>query len=268
MQIYNKIPKVTLFIILPIVLFISSCDVNNSNPESYQTASGILTTSVTKTDSIGHFISTIDSSKITNPPIASLDRALTFRVDAKLLKKTVIRFGDNKINSNVVIFFLVKDSNGKVISPSGLYQLGPDAFKHIVHSNPPSGKATFHAFFVNGIGFLPKHPVKINLKFSNDSTKVIQLDPGQFTLPGHFAVHLSKKDMGSLPANWKLGFGFDSNKQAQQKSSNSYLLYVSRINTGKENTFKGFIRSDDVKGLIYYGGKEVSDFDFFVMLLK
>src|SRR5690625_977897 len=121
LMIFNKISKDIFWIILPIILFISSCDVNDSNSDSYQTAPGTLTTTVTKTDSIGHFISTIDSSATTNPPIVSLDRALTFRVDAKLLKKTVIRFEDNNITSNVAIFFLVKDSNGKVISPSGLY---------------------------------------------------------------------------------------------------------------------------------------------------
>jgi hypothetical protein len=168
----------------------------------------------------------------------------------------------------VVIFFLVKDSNGKVISPSGLYQLKPDAFQHIAHSNPPSGKATFHAFFVNGIGVLPKHPVKISLTFSNDSTKVIQLDPDQSTLPGRFAAHLSRKNIGSLPDNWKVGLAFDINKQSQQDLSDSYLLFVSRIKTGKKNVLKGLIRPSDVRFSMYYGGMDVSDFDFFVMLIK
>src|SRR5699024_6398805 len=101
-------------------LFINSCDVNDSTPDNYQTASGILTTTVTKTDSIGHFIYTIDSSAITNPPVVSLGHTLSFSVDTQLLKKTVIRFEDSEINSNVAVFLLVKDSNGKVISPSGL----------------------------------------------------------------------------------------------------------------------------------------------------
>lgn len=265
---FNNISKLTLFIILSVVLFISSCDVNDSNSDDYSTASGILTTTVTKTDSIGHYISTIDSSTITNPPLVSLDRALTFRVDAQLLKKTVIRFNDDEVNSNNVIFFLVTDSNGKVISPSGIYRPESDAFISIVHSNPAAGKATFQAFFVSGIGVLPKHPIKLSLTFSNDSTKTIQLDPDQFTLPGRFAVHFSRKNIGTLPADWKLRYAFDSNNQAQQKPSDSYLLYVSRINKGKEKTLEGIIRTDDVKGLISYGGREVSDFDFYVMLLK
>jgi hypothetical protein len=267
-QIADNIPKVTLFTILSIVLFISSCNISDNHSDNYQTAPGVLTATVTKTDSIGHFISTIDSSGITNPPITSLGRALTFKVNNGLLQKTFIHIKSSESKPNMVVFLLATSADGQVISPSGMYRPGPGKYNEVVSSDSLTGEATVHIFFVKGIGDLPKHPVTVEMKLSNDSTKTMQLDPGHSTLPGRFAIHLNKGNIGTLPDNWKLGLAFNSNEQMEQESPDLYLLFASRIKTAKKNTLKGIMRPSDVRFSIYHGGMEVSDFDFFVMLLK